>query len=223
MFISPFFINKLPENVPVRLNENDINVFDRTFMFSYNKPLDIISNFGVCGLFMLPALSLVGNIEDKNALFAYTLMYSEAALLTLGTQHLLKKSINRYRPYMYFDGAPDENKNDYNNSFPSGATALAFMSAGFLAVTFSAEYPDSAWKTPLVGGAYALAGGDAACRIISGSHFISDVLAGMAIGSLIGTLIPILHKKPNDKNSMATKSVISVNPISGQLIFKGVI
>jgi membrane-associated phospholipid phosphatase len=96
---------------------------------------------------------------------------------------------------MYADGVPAGKEDDYYNSFPSGSTALAFLSAGFLSATFAAEYPASRWKIPVISGAYALAGGIAAARILSGSHFLTDVLAGAAIGSLYGWIVPLLHKK----------------------------
>jgi membrane-associated phospholipid phosphatase len=87
--------------------------------------------------------------------------------------------------------------NDYYNSFPSGSTALAFLSAGFLSAAFSAEYPDSKWRIPVTAGVYALAAAVAACRIVTGSHFLTDVFAGAAIGSLYGLVIPMLHKRQN--------------------------
>ncbi|MDR0382654.1 MAG: phosphatase PAP2 family protein, partial [Spirochaetaceae bacterium] len=43
-------------------------------------------------------------------------------------------------------------------------------------------------------GAYTLATGIASMRIISGSHFLTDVLTGTAIGSFYGWIIPFLHK-----------------------------
>ena len=37
-------------------------------------------------------------------------------------------------------------------------------------------------------------------RILSGNHFITDVLAGAAIGSFTGFLVPFLHTLPKSKN-----------------------
>ena len=130
-------------------------------------------------------------------------MYTEAFLLTFGTKELLKNAIIRYRPYMYMGDIPAGNEKDYYKSFPSGSTALAFLSAGFLSSTFSAEYPDSPWKIPVIAGIYTLAAGIASFRIISGSHFMTDVLTGAAIGSLYGWLIPVFHKRNNNTNNVA--------------------
>ncbi len=203
IFASPFLIENIPANVPVDLSKNDINAFDRSLMFSYNETLDKISDYGVYALLALPLISLTGNIKDKNAWLTYGIMYGEALALTFGTKDLLKNAIIRYRPYMYSGGIPGGLADDYYNSFPSGSTALAFLSAGFLSATFSAEYPDSKWKIPVIAGAYTLAAGAGAARIVSGSHFLTDVFAGAAIGSLYGWLIPLLHKKENTDNNIS--------------------
>jgi undecaprenyl-diphosphatase len=150
------------------------------------------------GLLVLPALSLIGNRTDRNVIATYGIMYVEAFLLTYGTKEFLKNAINRYRPYCYFDGAPGDQSSEYADSFPSGHTSLAFMAAGFLSATFLTEYPDSKWRVPVVGISYSLAAGIAAGRILSGSHFLTDVIAGAAIGSLYGYLIPALHVKKGD-------------------------
>jgi membrane-associated phospholipid phosphatase len=203
VFASPFFVENIPASVPTNLNKNDINTLDRSLMFPYNETLDKISDYGVYGLLVLPIISMAGNYKNPKTWLTYGVMYAEAFALTFGTKDLLKNAIIRYRPYMYSGGVPAGLMNDYYNSFPSGSTALAFLSAGFLSATFSAEYPDSPWKVPIIVGAYTLAAGAASARIISGSHFITDVLAGAAIGSLYGWVVPLLHKTKNADNNVS--------------------
>lgn len=200
--LSHLFVNNEPDRIPVSLETGDVNAFDRPFMFSYNRTLDMVSDYGVYGILVLPALSVIGNLTDKNRLLTYGIMNIEAFLLTFGTINLLKNALLRYRPYMYSDGLPGGKEDDYYNSFPSGSTAYAFLGATFLSTTFSQEYPESKWKLPVILGSYTLATGIASMRILSGSHFLSDVLIGAAIGSLYGWLIPVLHIK-NDKNNLS--------------------
>jgi len=200
IFASPFFVENSPSQIPDLLNKNDINDFDRPLMFSYNKALDMISDYGVYGMLVLPIVSVIGNANDINAWLTYGIMYSEAFLLTFGTKDLLKNAIIRYRPYMYDGGVPAGQENDYYNSFPSGSTSLAFLSATFLSTTFLQEYPDSKWKLPVVIGSYSLATSVSAMRITSGAHFITDVFAGAAIGSFYGWIIPFLHKNNSNNN-----------------------
>lgn len=101
---------------------------------------------------------------------------------------------------MYSYGIPDGKESDYYNSFPSGSTSYAFLGATFLSTTFSNEYPESKWKLPITIGSYTLATGIASMRIISGSHFLSDVLVGAAIGTFYGLAIPVLHENNNGNN-----------------------
>jgi undecaprenyl-diphosphatase len=197
--ITPFFVHNKPENIPDKLNKNEVNSFDRPLMFSYNKPLDMVSDYSAYGLALLPVISIIPNIKDKNILLTYGIMYSEALLLTYGTIFTLKNAVIRYRPYMYGDGVPNGKEQDYYNSFPSGAVCFTFLGATFLSTTFSREFPESKWKIPVITGSYTLAAGLASMRILSGSHFLTDVCAAALISSLYGWLIPWLHLKNDNK------------------------
>lgn len=203
VFGSQFFVKNAPDKIPDSFDKNDINGFDRSLMFSFNKTVDMISDYGVYGMLVLPVLSVAGNLRDTNKLLTYGIMYSEAFLLTFGTENLLKNSVMRYRPYMYEGPLPSGKEDDYYKSFPSGSTSLAFLSATFLSTTFSREYPESKWKLPLIIGSYTLAAGVVSMRITSGSHFMTDVLAGAAIGGFYGWVIPFLHKKQDNENNLA--------------------
>jgi membrane-associated phospholipid phosphatase len=198
--ISPFFISNKPEDIPRILNRNGVNAFDRSLMFSHNRPLDIISDYTPFGLALLPVISIMPNIKHPNALLTYSIMYGESLLLTYGTVFSLKNAIIRYRPYMYAGGVPPGKENDYYNSFPSSAASFAFLSATFLSTTFSHEFPESKWKFPIITGSYALAAGIGLMRILTGTHFLTDVFAGAAIGSLYGWLIPWLHIRKDNGN-----------------------
>jgi membrane-associated phospholipid phosphatase len=198
--ISPFFIKNEPENTPGILNKNNVNAFDRSLLFSRNKPLDMLSDNAPFGLALLPIISIVPNIKYANTLLTYSIMYGESLLLTYGTVFSLKNAIIRYRPYMYAGGVPAGKEKDYYNSFPSSATSFAFLSATFLSATFYQEFPESKWKIPIIVGSYALATGVGSMRIFTGAHFPTDVLAGAAIGSLYGWLIPHLHLRQDNKN-----------------------
>jgi hypothetical protein len=79
----------------------------------------------------------------------------------------LKYSINRTRP----DGG--------DLSFPSGHTSAAFHGAAFIALNF-----DSRYAIP----AYALATLVGYSRVRANRHYVSDVIAGAAIGILSARL-----------------------------------
>jgi len=203
---SSFFIKNSSNNASGNavVQKNSVNAFDRGLIFRFNKPLDITSTIAVYGMMALPVLSVGANIKNADVWLSYGIMYAESVLLVFSTTEILKNSIMRYRPYFYFGEIPGGQGSEYYKSFPSRHTAFAFMSAGFLSSTFFTEYPDSPWKIPLCAISYSLAAGIGAARIFSGNHFLSDVLAGAAIGSVYGYLIPWLHlRKDSGKVTVA--------------------
>jgi undecaprenyl-diphosphatase len=207
----PFALHNEPDTIPDRQNADAVNPFDRPFMAPYNRTLDVFSDYGVYSMLLLPVLSVAPNFRDAGTLLTYGIMYAEAFLLTAGTKNALKGAIIRYRPYVYTTGIPSGREDDYYNSFPSGSTAYAFLGAGFLSATYAYEFPESRWKIPIITGSYTLAVGIASMRIISGSHFLSDVLTGAAIGSLYGWLIPILHQKQSPESPLSV--LLSTNSV----------
>lgn len=172
----------------------EINALDAAAMCQFRPGLDRIGTYATYAALLAPAAMVVFESGTRDRPLSYAAMYSEALLLTYGTKDLLKALVSRHRPYTYFGPVPEGEENDYANSFPSGHTSLAFLAATFLATTFVSEYPGSPYVVPVVAGSYAVAAGVAATRVLSGSHFFTDVLAGAAIGTLWGWLIPRLHR-----------------------------
>lgn len=179
------------------LSLDSINPFDRMLVYSYNETLDHVGTaLEVASLGTVAALSAT----DSGQWGTIAVMYAESVLLSNGLKNIAKATITRARPYRYFDSAPEAD--DQDSSFFSGHTTLAFTGATFTSYVFSAYFPDSPWKIPVIAASYALATATAASRIASGSHFLSDVLVGAAVGSLSGFLVPFLHRTfPQPKES----------------------
>lgn len=175
------------------LDKNKINPFDRWAARPYSKPLDITGSVLVGASVLTPALLLA---TDMDQWFDIGVMYFESSLLAFSTADLLKEVIQRKRPYMYFSGYPEEEvkAGDYCRSFPSRHTAMAFNGAVFTSYVFSTYFPESKFKIPVIAGSFTLAGATGVARVLSGNHFLSDVLAGAAIGSATGFLVPFFHK-----------------------------
>ncbi len=177
------------------LDKNNVNSFDRLFMTEYNSSLDKAATVVDISLFATP---LVTALSGEKRLGTVGVMYIETFLLSWGAKEILKYAVNRDRPYLYYDNPPQEKEDDWHKSFPSGHTTLAFATAAFTAYTFSEYNPESNWRIPVTAGVYTLAFTTAALRIISGSHFMTDVLMGAAMGSLIGFAVPWLHTFSDD-------------------------
>jgi len=100
--------------------------------------------------------------------------FSKSLITTLGTTAALKYSINTKRP------------NGGSHSFPSGHASVAFSGASFLQKRYG-------WKYGIP--AYAAASFVGWSRIESNNHYIKDVLAGAAIGTISTYIFTVAYKK----------------------------
>lgn len=138
------------------------------------------------------------------------LVQGEAIALTGVVTGALKHAVGRPRPYTSLAAAdvdPGDRRalaewmdaSDRALSFPSGHTSLAFAAATSLATVLSLDAPRTRRARVVIALAWSLglaaAGTTAALRVVAGKHYPSDVVAGAAIGSAIGTVTPLLHAR----------------------------
>lgn len=191
----------LSPNPPATLDKGDVNPFDRPMMFSYSSSLDTASDVTQYSALLLPLFLAIE--MDPSEYWTLGVLYVEAVTLSFSVKNALKLAFPRYRPYMYYTDPPENliAQKDFKNSFPSGHTTMAFTGATFFTYLYGCYHPDSPWRLPIAVGAYSVAVATAALRVGSGSHFVSDVLAGAIIGSLSGFLVPYLHRKSRVETS----------------------
>jgi membrane-associated phospholipid phosphatase len=104
----------------------------------------------------------------------------EAIVLTSITTKGLKAAFGRQRPR----SSPSPNRwGDGGSSFPSGHTSVAFAAAQVLAD----ELPREQWGWRVL--AYGLAGATAVARMDSNAHWLSDTVAGAALGMATGRFV----------------------------------
>lgn len=190
------------------LERESINIIDRSFIFPYNSTLDKSATIIDVALFLTPAVTA---FSGEKRIATTAVMYAEAFVIGWGAKELLKHIVNRARPYLYTSNPPIDKEDDWNKSFPSGHTTMAFLTAGFVSYTFSKYNSESKWKLPLTISLYSIATATAVMRVLSGNHFPTDVLAGALLGTSIGILVPYLHTLGNNAS-------MSVTPFS--LLFK---
>jgi undecaprenyl-diphosphatase len=201
------------------LDLSKVNSFDRLIMNPYSKEFDYVGTGLEIVTLLTPALLLATPDEEWLTIGA---MYAETLLMAYGLKELGKICVNRPRPFMYFADYPQEkvDDGDWNASFPSGHTTLAFAGAAFTTYVFCTYLPDSNMKIPVIASSYVLALGTAACRLASGNHFLSDVIVGAALGTLSGLLVPWVHTlNTNTKNDSKT----GVREMSVQVIPAGIL
>jgi membrane-associated phospholipid phosphatase len=115
----------------------------------------------------------------------------------------IKFTAGRQRPYVHYQhvnpatggGTADfpALSSDANLSFPSGHTSLAASIGTSAAMLATLEKsPAAPWLWAGTGVVTAATG---TLRMISESHYFSDVLGGAAIGAGCGVLFPLLHRR----------------------------
>lgn len=123
------------------------------------------------------------------------LVVSQTYAATYLVTNLLKVMVRRLRPFNYREGFDEERLDgDSRVSFPSGHSALAFAGAAVMFTLLEQRYPGEPWAAAVGGGAFAIAASVAMLRVLAGRHFPTDVLAGAAIGTSLGLLIPRFHR-----------------------------
>jgi len=149
-----------------------LDKFSRNFLepFGGNYSLLVMSGFMAHGLLA------------KNSKSVSTALISlESFLLASVVVRIPKTLVGRDRP----DVANDQFQFKgpfHGNSFPSGHTTAVFSVASVIAT----QYRDTKW-VPFV--AYSVASMVGLSRIYDNKHWLSDVVAGAAIGTLVGNLV----------------------------------
>jgi len=128
------------------------------------------------------AIALAGGAQRFHALFAVGLAVSTGSILF----KLLKRTIGRERPCAHETHSWATLLPPDRFSFPSGHTINAFA----VAVPLGIYYPD------MLFGLLFCALSVAASRVILGLHYLSDVLAGIAIGTAMGIAAAAIARPP---------------------------
>lgn len=132
---------------------------------------------------------LAGAKREKAA----ALLSLESLLLTALTNNGLKYAIGRKRPSKTDDRFDFSPFTDVNSSFPSGHTSHTFAVATVLSEIYGEDEPWVPWA------AYGFASAVGLARVNNDRHWISDVLAGGALGYFIGKMVvrfnPFLAKQ----------------------------
>jgi undecaprenyl-diphosphatase len=170
-----------------------VNGLDKAFMSPYSTGLDLTSTVFEYSSAALPVL--IAFLVPREDIIPIGVVYLESLSLAVGAKNTLKYLLPRARPYVYLGGATGVPASDDDQSFPSGHATMAFAAATAGVTLFAAYLPDSPYFWPFTAGCYGVAVLTASFRVASGMHFLTDVVAGAALGSLCGYLVPLLHRK----------------------------
>lgn len=139
------------------------------------KALHILNKLFTGGMYLAYPLLLVYLFMIKDSMFLKALFVPASSFILLS---FFRRKINRKRPYETFEMPPIIPKKTKGNSFPSRHV----FSASIIAMTFLFVSPWS-WLGVVF---LCLSCLLAVVRVVSGVHYISDVLAGLLVAILWG-------------------------------------
>lgn len=155
----------------------------------FNTKLDNYTQF--TPIVLTYGLDAIG-IKAENELLNRSLILLKSEILANGITQILKYTIQKQRP-----------SGNANESFPSGHTTQAFVSATFMHKEYGKK---SIWYSVL---AYSFATSTGAMRMLNDRHWFSDVLAGAAIGIFSTEMIYISYQYKWGKKSLGIYPILN--------------
>ena len=185
-------------------NIEKVNPLDAKLAQPYNKTFDDIGDLfvGLAGLTVLVAIAIYffKSNEKANA-FKVALydciVFGISGIYANSLYRFLKTIAGRIRPYMYFANPSQKGieEGDFYRSWPSGHSANVFITFGFLLCWFAVRHADSKLKKPVLTISFLICISTMILRLLSGNHFLTDVLSGAAIGFAVSYGMSVLCYK----------------------------
>ncbi len=169
-----------------------------------------ITGYGLAPLAAFGLNALAANHDGQISNFPTdALIIAEASALSAFAGQIVKIATGRQRPGAHF-GSGSQSPRD-NISFYSGHTTLAFalaVSSGTVATMRGYSLAPWIWGAGLT-----IAATTGYLSIASDRHYLTDVIAGAAIGSAFGFGIPYLFHRPHQRDPRTP--MIAVQPAQG--------
>lgn len=181
-----------------------LDVLDRLTAGYYSATWSTASDYMLVGLGAASAAVL---IADEGVLDALNdgVVIGEATLSATAVASIMTLAAGRPRPFLYGDpSAPGgykapasiRNSSDASLSFLSSHTAEAFAMVTSLYIAEHRLHPRSRYPKYLLGVGLGVASMIGVARVMSGYHFITDVVGGAVVGSSVGVLVASVHNSP---------------------------
>jgi membrane-associated phospholipid phosphatase len=171
---------------------SSINRFDRGAVGNDSVAADRIADVTVGLALGLPPLLDLFDVGASRAFVEDITVMSETVMIAILFQQIANIGIQRPRPLTYA-GDPDfVNTDEGYLSFYAGHVSTGVAAVTAAAYTMRLRHGERVWPwlvTAAVGGSLAVE------RVVSGHHFPSDSLVGLATGVSIGLAVPWLHAR----------------------------
>lgn len=184
------------------LSRDNVNGFDRSATNQFSSTANNTSDYFMYGALPIPFLVTLLDNDMRKDFWKISFLFLEAMSIDGTIYGMTAGGIDRYRPLVYNEMVPmEERTRGYaKSSFIGGHPSVTATAGFFIAKVYADYHPESDVKYVLYGLAAAATTGNAILRYKAGKHFPSDLIAGVAVGTLTGILVPHFHKKER-KNS----------------------
>lgn len=174
---------------------------------------NVLEHFGAeHSIIVMAGICSYGLLAKKPKYVSTALLALESFSLATIVTRIPKTLIGRQRPNNWEGNGPFSFKGpNGGSSFPSGHTTASFAVASVIATQFR----DSKW-IPIT--AYSVAGLAGLSRIYDNKHWLTDVVAGATIGTLVGNLVS--HRKPHSQLTVVPFGNGTVQGIHLAYVFK---
>lgn len=195
-----------------RLNPDGLSSFDKPAIYNSSTKAASYSDFFRTSMTLLP-IYFVSNHHTKEDVWPLVAMSFEVLSTTFGLTNMAKNIARRPRPFAYNPEVPLENKLkiDAKRSFFSGHTSHTAAFTFFMAKVVTDYHPNmkKGFKAVMWSGAVLIPATTAYLRVKAGRHFPTDVIAGYAVGALVGFIVPHLHKKKKEESVLSWQPLFS--------------
>jgi membrane-associated phospholipid phosphatase len=175
----------------------------KSVMWSNPRTADTISNVmevvvpaGVMGFGLIQGY----RFDDPAAGWSDVLLITEATSLAMLANTIVKYAVGRSRPFVW-QGNPDlyPSTTDANVSFFGGHSTFVFaVVVSGSTLFFMQDMPGAPY---VLGAGLAAAAFTAYLRMAADKHYLTDVLTGVAVGSLVGWAVPYFFHRPDRRGA----------------------
>jgi membrane-associated phospholipid phosphatase len=196
----------LDSTVAANLTPLEVNSFDRGAARQNPSKADTymeVSDIGLTTTVLLPVF-LLADKKIKRDFLQVSIIYLETMAIMSNAYSWGVGHINRKRPYVFNtnESFTRRTREGSFNSFYAGHPAACAATTFFMVKVFHDYHPGSKLTPYLYAAALVPPAFVAYLRYKSGMHFPTDIIAGISAGAFIGTIVPHLHKRKNDKLSI---------------------
>ena len=194
-------------NAPLGCNPCDgsrVNGLDRWVIGNRSSAWDRTSDVLAIAI---PSLSALGGALSVHPYgyrgwFEDLLLVAESMSVGGMLNQLVRHAVRRPRPFMYEGDARLELRSDFDStlSFYSGHTSTVFAAATTFTYSYFLRHPEAKSRWLVLAGSLLACSIMPVARVAAGEHFVSDVLAGAAVGTAVGLIVPALHRRPRGQH-----------------------